>query len=110
VAGAAERGDPPAQFNWHIWGADLYENSSSLKFRLFYPLRGWRRGGRARFCHPGDLSWFANRHPRVPGELLYFPTRMDPALNTLADNAPRGETLTILVGTRAIAAMNILRR
>ncbi|HBT5217906.1 TPA: TDP-N-acetylfucosamine:lipid II N-acetylfucosaminyltransferase, partial [Klebsiella pneumoniae] len=43
-------------------------------------------------------SWFANRHPRVPGELLYFPTRMDPALNTLADNDPRGDTLTILVG------------
>ncbi|MET2609729.1 TDP-N-acetylfucosamine:lipid II N-acetylfucosaminyltransferase, partial [Klebsiella pneumoniae] len=38
------------------------------------------------------------RHPRVTGELLYFPTRMDPALNTLADNAPRGDTLTILVG------------
>ncbi|MDP4409657.1 TDP-N-acetylfucosamine:lipid II N-acetylfucosaminyltransferase, partial [Escherichia coli] len=63
------------------------------------PLRRMAQGRVGRvLAPPGDLSWFANRPPRVPGELLYFPTPMDPALNTLADNAPRGDTLTILVG------------
>jgi hypothetical protein len=34
----------------------------------------------------------------VRGELLYFPTRMDPALNAMANDAVREGKLTILVG------------
>lgn len=92
-------GIKPAQFNWHIWGADLYEISSGLKFRLFYPLRrmAQNRVGRV-FATRGDLHYFSARHSAVRTDLLYFPTRMDPALNDMASTPRQKGPMTILVG------------
>jgi dTDP-N-acetylfucosamine:lipid II N-acetylfucosaminyltransferase len=49
----------PAQFNWHIWGADLYENSQPEVSPVLSAAAHGAGAGRARFATRGDLSWFA---------------------------------------------------
>ncbi len=90
---------PSARVSWHIWGADLYEESVNWKYRLFYLVRRRAQGRVGHvFATLGDLSVYRPRHRGVTCAPLYFPTRMDPGLAYRRPPMPADKDLTILLG------------
>lgn len=86
------------QLYWHIWGADLYEESRRLSVRLFYLMRRQaQKRVAAVWATRGDISHFRQRIPRTPASLLYFPARMPGAEPQHLPKAS-SQPLTILLG------------
>lgn len=86
------------QLYWHIWGADLYEDSRRLRFRLFYLLRRQaQKRVAAVWATRGDISHFRQRIASVPTSLLYFPARM-PEVGQVPSVSAGRQPLTILAG------------
>jgi dTDP-N-acetylfucosamine:lipid II N-acetylfucosaminyltransferase len=87
---------PAERVYWHIWGADLYEDSRALKFRLFYPLR---RLAQKRLKNVlgtyGDLAVFSKINAKADRLPIYFPTKMQ---NVAVSSLPKNEIPTILLG------------
>lgn len=97
---------PSERCYWHIWGADLYEDSQALKFRLFYPLR---RLAQKRLSNVlgtmGDLSVFKTINPNANCQPLYFPTRLpDVKRNNHQRIKEHNEQICILLGNSGDAS------
>lgn len=97
------------RFSWHVWGADLYEEEKTFKYRLFYIARRLAQNKvGTTYATVGDASVLKARLPDVKVKRLYFPTKMNYALTpapevkalklaTLAQKQAN-EPFTILLG------------
>lgn len=104
---------------WHIWGADLYEEATGWKYKLFYRLRRLAQQKLPiLWATQGDLI-FAKRHlNRENGQdrVLYFPTRMAPQQEMLVQDPTKDKPFTILLGNsgdpsnRHLAALTQLKQ
>lgn len=82
---------------WHIWGADCYEQSNKLRFKLFYPIRRMaQRRITQVYGTQGDLVFFNKINPSASQTQLYFPAKE--WKGTSEENDKNSESLTILVG------------
>lgn len=89
----------PARISWHVWGADLYEESRRLSHRLFYLLRRRAQGQvGCVFATHGDLACYRQQHPSVSVSLLYFPTRLAENIVRMEKAEAGNRPLTLLVG------------
>lgn len=88
---------PASRVTWQIWGADLYEDSSRLIFKLAYPLRRMAQKKLKRITGTqGDLKVFARLNSQAERVVVYFPTKMDRAFQPPCPM--KHKTLTILLG------------
>ena len=93
---------PVERITWHIWGADLYEDSNRLIFKLAYPLR---RFIQKKLKHvvgtQGDVNAFSRLNPDAKTDVVYFPTKMNrtfqPKVRTI-EKHNLNKKLTILLG------------
>ena len=93
---------PVERITWHIWGADLYEDSNRLIFKLAYPLR---RFIQKKLKHvvgtQGDVNAFSRLNPDARTDVVYFPTKMDRSFQPNVHAIEKhnlNKKLTILLG------------
>ncbi|WP_420068294.1 TDP-N-acetylfucosamine:lipid II N-acetylfucosaminyltransferase [Actinobacillus pleuropneumoniae] len=90
---------PACRCIWHIWGADLYEEASGWKFKLFYFIRRLAQQKLpVLWATRGDLT-FAKRHLNrtdTQDRVLYFPTKM--GSRAVMQDTRENKQFTILLG------------